>query len=164
MRRFTMLTICLLALASCMATTAWAGSPHFIKVSTPTIDSSNGNLTISFKESGLGNTPVTYTLEAGEASFTFQCFTKSHNTPQGDPNSVSFSAISEQTTITPHNGQITSTISLQPLQGGASCTGQGLVLVLIHVHYADVTFTDTTDGVLGGTFPGPFDSDVSVKF
>ncbi len=117
MRRFTMLTICLVVVACFTATTALADSPHFIKVSTPTIESSTGNLTINFKEAGLGSTPVTYTLAAGSGTvFTFQCFTKSGNNPQGDPNFISPSTLSQDTTITPRNGQITAPISLQVLQ------------------------------------------------
>ena len=165
MRRFTSLTISLLLLACFGVTTVSAQSAHFIKVSTPTIDPSTGNLTISFKEAGLGNTPITYTLAAGAGTtFTFQCFTKSGNNPQGEPNSISPSTLSQDTTITPRNGQITATISLQPLQDGASCQGQGLVLKLIHVKYVNVTFTDTTDSLVGGSFAGPFESDVNVVF
>src|SRR5207247_1303280 len=80
----------------------------------------------------------------GSANFTFQCFTKSGNQPQGAPNGVSFSGLSTETTITPHNGQITATVCLQPEQDGASCQGQGLKLCLIAVDYESVTFTDST--------------------
>jgi hypothetical protein len=165
MKRALVTTMFTLLLACLTATTALAQSPHFIKVSTPSIDTSNGNLTISFKESGLGSTPVTYTLAAGSGTtFTFQCFTKSGNNPQGAPNSISPSTLSQDTTITPRNGQITASISLQVLQDGASCQGGGLVLKLIHVKYVDVSLTDTTDGIVGGTFGGPFESDVTVVF
>jgi|SwirhirootsSR2_FD_contig_31_3251371_length_904_multi_3_in_0_out_0_1 hypothetical protein len=143
---------------------AWAQNAHFIFVDTPVIDTKTGALNISFKEAGLGSTAVEYTLSAGTGQFTFQCFTKSGNKPQGAPNNISVSNISQQTFITPRNGQITATISLAPEQDGASCQGGGLVLKLIHVAYADVTFTDVTDNLVGGSFPGPFQSDVQVVF
>ena len=156
MRRITMLTIGVVALSSMMAPTLRADSPHFIKGPTISFDSANGDLCVTFKEAGLGSTPVTYTLTAGTETFTFQCFTKSSNEPQGDPNSVSFSNVSTVTTITPHNGQISATICLVPQQGTASCQGKGLVLKLLAASYTnDVTFCDSTNNICT-TFEGSF--------
>src|SRR5213592_2300910 len=107
MKRLSILTLAMLALAGFMATTVRASSPHFIGTPTLSFDPSTGDLCVSFKEAGLGSTPVTYTLTADTETFTFQCFTKSNNTPQGDPNGVSISGASTSTTINPHNGQIT---------------------------------------------------------
>ena len=157
MRRFTMLTIGVLALSSLMATTLRAG-PHFISAS-GTLNTKTGDYVASFKEAGLGSTAVTYELTANPQCFTFQCFTKSGNTPQGAPNSVSPSTLSAFVTITPRNGQITGSVSLTPEQDGASCQGKGLDLFLIAVFYGvspnncnstgpdTVTLTDTTNNV-----------------
>ena len=141
---------CLLAitaLSSFMATTVRAQSPHFIKGPTASLDTSTGDYCVSFKEAGLGNTPITYTLTAGTEIFTFQCFTKSGNKPQGEPNSVSFSDVSTSTTLTPRNGQITGSLCLIPEQDGASCQGAGLVLKLLAVAYETVQFCDATNGI-----------------
>jgi hypothetical protein len=147
MKKLSILICTMIALAGFMATTVRAQSPHFIKGPTLAYDASTGNLCASFKEAGLGNAPITYTLTAAGATFTFQCFTKSNNTPQGDPNSTSISNASTSTTITPHNGQITGTLCLEPCQGG-SCQGGGLVLKLIGASYTGpVTFCDATDNV-----------------
>jgi len=98
---------------------------------------------VTFKEAGLGSTPVTYTFAASTGTtFTYQCFTSSGNNPQGSPNSVSGSTDKTVTTITPHNGTISATICLIPEQDGADCNGQGLVLKLIAVDYDGVTFSD----------------------
>jgi hypothetical protein len=123
-------------------------SAHFIKGPTGSVDSKTGDYTVTFKEAGLGNNPVTYIISAGTEDFTFQCFTKNGNTPQGAPNGISFSNDSSQTTLTPRNGQITGSLSLIPDQGSASCQGKGLHLCLTAVDYEDVTFTDVTDGVV----------------
>jgi len=126
-----------------MATTVRAQSPHFIKGPTATLDTNTGEYCVSFKEAGLGSGPVTYTITAGTGTtFTYQCFTKSGNKPQGDPNSVSGSGDSTSTTITPHNGTVSSTICLIPEQDGASCQGGGLSLRLVGTDYDNVTFTD----------------------
>ena len=142
MKKLIILSCTMIALSSFMATTGWAG-PHFVKGPTASLDTNTGEYCVSFKESGLGSTPVTYTLAAGTGTlFTYQCFTKSNNTPQGSPNSVSGSGDSTSTTITPHNGTVSSTICLIPEQGGASCQGGGLVLRLVGTDYDNVTFTD----------------------
>jgi hypothetical protein len=138
----------MIALSSFMATTVRAQSPHFIKGPTGSLDTSTGEYCVSFKEAGLGSTPVTYTLSAPGSTFTYQCFTKSNNTPQGAPNGISPSNVSTSTTVTPRNGQVSATICLIPQQDGASCTGAGLVLRRVGVDYDNITFTDN----LGNTF------------
>ena len=142
-----------------MATTVRAQSPHFIKGPTAAL-TSEGDYCVSFKEAGLGNSPITYTLTVGTAQFTFQCFTKKGNTPQGDPNGVSFSDLMTSTNITPRNGQITGALCLTPEQDGASCQGGGLVLKLIAATYTDVHFCDTTNSICVD-FPGDQGGSVS---
>jgi hypothetical protein len=144
MKKLSILTCTMIALASFMVTTVRADSPHYING--PTAALNNGDYCVSFKEAGLGSTPITYTITAGEGTvFTYQCFTKSGNNPQGAPNFVKGSGESTTTTITPHNGQITATLCLTPTMPptDASCQGGGLILKLIAVDYDNVTFTDT---------------------
>jgi len=147
MKQLSILTFTMIALLSFMATAVQADSPHFIRGPTASLDSSTGDYCVSFKEAGLGNNPITYTLTAGFETFTFQCFTRGGNQPQGDPNGQSFSNDSISTTITPHNGQITATICLDPQRGTAGCQGGGLVLKLIHVLYGNVVFCDVTNNI-----------------
>jgi len=136
------------AVTAClMATAAQAQSPHFVRGPTPVFDSSTGELCVNFKEAGLGNLPITYTLTVDNATFTFQCFTRHDNTPQGDPNGQSFSNLFAQTTITPHNGSITGSLCLEPQQGTAGCQGGGLVLKLISAVYSGGTFCDATNNI-----------------
>jgi len=143
MKHLSILTITMIALSGFVATTVRAQSPHFIKGPTATLDTSTGEYCVSFKEAGLGSTPVTYTLTAGTGTvFTYQCFTKSDNAPSGSPNGVSGSGDTTVTTITPHNGTVSATICLTPEQDGASCQGKGLVLRLIGTDYDNVTFSD----------------------
>jgi hypothetical protein len=148
MKKLSILTITMIALSGFVATTVRAQSPHFIKGPTASLDASTGEYCVTFKESGLGSAPVTYTFAAGAGTtFTYQCFTKSGNNPQGSPNSVSGSTDKTQTTITPHNGTISATICLIPEQDGASCNGNGLVLRLVGTCYQNVTFSDGTNTV-----------------
>jgi len=144
LRTIKVLSIALFLVTVASVGVALADSPHFIKGPTASL-SATGAYTVSFKEAGLGNSPVTYTLTAITENFTFQCYTKSGNTPQGSPNSISFSHEFTSTTLTPRNGQISGGISLAPQQGTASCQGGGLDLRLIAVDYEGLTFADTTN-------------------
>jgi hypothetical protein len=130
-----------------LAVSSFAQNAHFVKGPTATIDSKTGDYTVSFKEAGLGNTPVTFSLTAVNASFTFQCFNKGGNNPQGAPNGVSFSNDTTFITLTPRNGQITGSISLMPDKDGADCQGNGLLLFLIAASYQGVTFCDVTNNL-----------------
>ena len=127
---------------------AGMGSPHFIS-SSDSIDPATGDLTVSFKEAGLSNTPITYDLSANTL-YEFQCFTKSGNKPQGAPNAGGPSSENTSTTITPRNGQITGSLTLDVTfpPTTASCQGGGLKLCLTSASYTDVVLTDTTSNVV----------------
>src|ERR1700745_4262979 len=137
----------MIAFSGFRSATGRGDNPTLVRGPTATYNSSTGDLCVAFKEAGLGNTPITYTLTAGTETFTFQCFTRDGNEPQGDPNNVSFSAQSTSTTLTPRNGQITGSICLTPQQDGADCQGGGLVLKLIAASYEDVVFCDSTNNI-----------------
>ena len=155
------LTLTIIALSSFMATTVRADSPHFIRGPTASFDTTTGDLCVNFKEAGLGNTPITYTISVDTELFTFQCFTRHGNEPQGDPNFQSFSDQSESTTLIPRNGQITASLCLMPQQGDAGCQGGGLILKLLAAVYTGITFCDQTNNVCvelgnqGGTLNPP---------
>jgi hypothetical protein len=131
---------------SLLASSAFAQSPHFIKLDT-SFNAVNGEFCVDFKEAGLGNTPITYRLNVDSAIFTFQCFTRKGNTPQGDPNNVSISNDFVETTVTPHNGQVTASLCLDPSRGNAGCQGGGLRLKLIHIFLSGITFCDVTNNI-----------------
>jgi hypothetical protein len=138
-------------IASFLPEVVFADNAHFIKGPTASL-TNTVDYTVSFKEAGLGSTPVTYTLTLGTGStFTFQCFTKNGNTPQGDPNGISASGQSTSTTVTPRNGQVTASITLSPEKDGASCQGNGLKLCLVAVDYENVVFADTTNSLTFNT-------------
>src|SRR5260221_13259735 len=145
--------IATVAAASVLAAIAFApgsavAGPHFLSA-TGGIDAKTGDYTASFKEAGLGNTPISYDLSA-TTQYTFQCFTKSGNNPHGSPNSGGPSNENTQTTLTPRNGQITAslTIDVNFPPTTASCNGGGLKLCLTAASYTNVSLVDTTDQVM----------------
>lgn len=138
--------LAIVAAAAALVSTAWASSPHFMSA-TGTLDSL-GEYVASWKEAGLGNGPITYTLTAGSGTqFTYQCYTKSNNSPQGAPNNVFPSNLTATGTFPPSkNGQITASLTLDP-QPTSDCQGGGLKLCLVYVTYQNVQLTDISTPV-----------------
>ncbi len=140
MRRAIAAVAAVASVAMVLATPAWADNPHFIKTS-GTLNS-GGDYIATWKEAGLGSNPVNYQLTAN-ASFTYQCYTKSNNQPQGDPNSTSFSNYASPiATYSPRNGSISGSIMLEATSQGAGCQGGGLKLCLTAVSYTNVVLHD----------------------
>lgn len=113
MRRFTMLTICLLALASFMAMPVWAqsGGAHFQKKSTSAAIQPNGNLVVSWVEAGLGNLDVNYTLSA-TVNATYFCRTSSGNIPNANNKHTVSGTFSTNGSFEPKNGKVTGSLTL----------------------------------------------------
>jgi hypothetical protein len=150
MRRFSMLTICLLALASFMATTASAQSPHFISASDAiaTAGTDAGDLSVTFKESGLGNNVTIPYTASGNGSATYACINKGGNHPSASNKVTNAGPVSGSGTFSSgKNGSITAVLTVEEVGAGTfSCPG-GQSLVLGSVSFSGVTLTDTANGV-----------------
>lgn len=126
---------------------AWAASPHFVRA-TGTLNG-DGEYVASFKEAGLGaNQTISYLLRAGAGTqFTYQCYTRSNNAPQGAPNNVFPSDLQTGGVFNSgKNGQITASLTLTP-SPTEDCQGQGLKLCLVAASYQNVTLQDVTNQV-----------------
>ncbi|HEU4852204.1 MAG TPA: hypothetical protein VFT37_08625 [Telluria sp.] len=136
--------------AACALVSSMAfAEAHFVRGPTASL-SSSGDYVVSFKEVGLGNIPVTYSLVANEAIYTYQCFNPAGNTPVGEPNGVKESDASVFVTMQPRNGQITGSVTLSPSPGDARCQGNAMKMCLVAVSYSGVWFKEETTPV------GPF--------
>jgi hypothetical protein len=141
-----------------IAGVAYATSPHFVSA-TGSVSNTTGDLTVSFKEAGLGNNQlIDYLLHANSESFTWQCFTKSGNKPQGSPQGP-FPFTNAEVTgsfSSGKNGNVTGSLTLEAQLGNASCQGGGLKLCLIDAEYDGVQLTDTTNGITAFDTPENF--------
>lgn len=91
---------------------------------------------------------ISYLLSAGSGTqFTYQCYTRTNNTPFGAPNNVFPSNLQTGGTFSSgKNGQITASLTLVP-QPNEDCQGAGLKQCLVYVNYQNVVLTDTTTPV-----------------
>lgn len=139
MRRILTALALAAALAIGMATSAWAGSPHFVDDQL-TAFRTGDTLTVSGKEAGLGNEDQVHIV----ASATAACLNPGGNFPQA-ANKETVSAAGD---FPVQNGKADFELSLtavfQP-----SCSPPMTIV------FGDVTVTDTTNGVTA-TLPGTF--------
>lgn len=153
MKRILVVLCAPLLLVLAMAVPASADSPHFVRA---TATLSGANLTVSFKEAGLGtNQLITYVASAN-ATATYVCV----NRGGGNPSASNKTTVSGPVSATGQfssgkNGQVTASLTISPPgPGGFSCP-PGQSRELAEVTYTNVAITDSTNGVtepIPGTF------------
>jgi hypothetical protein len=138
-----------LVFATILQATAFAQSPHFPKIAQLSAISTDGSITISFKEAGLGgNTTVTYSI-GGNFLAHYGCVNRGGNHPsatnktgEGGP------VVSSVSLPVSKNGTISGSVTFTPPDPNdvLSCPGSQ-VAVLADISYSGLTLTDQTNGV-----------------
>jgi hypothetical protein len=144
MRRLLASLVALVALAG-SSTAAFATSPHFVSASGSI--NSDGSLTVSFKEAGLGtNELINYTLTANGTA-TWVCVNNGGSNPSAQNKTTVNGPVSASGTFNSgKNGNVTASLTVEPPASNISCP-KGQKLELASASYTDVTLTDTTDGI-----------------
>lgn len=126
---------------------ARANSPHFISASDALSTTDPGDLVVSWKEAGLGDTPVPYTASA-DGTATYACINGGGNHPSASNKETVNGPVTASGTFGPTtNGQVTASLTVEePSPGSFSCPG-GQTFVLASVSYANVSITDTFNDV-----------------
>ena len=137
-----------------------AASPHFVRASASGPNGS-GQLTVSFKEAGLGNNRnITYRASATAAA-EYVCVTKSGRCPAAANKQTTTGEVSATGTFSSgKNGQVTASLTINPppVPSTLRC-GRGQTPKLASVTYTNVSITDTTNNVsqsIAGTFSRTF--------
>lgn len=133
---------------------AFADSPNFHYATTSV--SGTGSLTVSFKETGLGNTTSqeTITVHVNNASAEYQCWNKGGHHPQAGNKETVSTSIDASGVFSVRNGQTTGKLVVAPPGPGSfSCPG-GQQLYLMSVTYSGITVTGQTGNVINAT-PDP---------
>jgi hypothetical protein len=129
---------------------AGSGSPHFFDSRTNLTIQSDGDLSLHFKEAGLGNgVTVDYTFDA-LADVTCNCVTHSGKCPAASNKVTGTVDTSKSFSLTPRNGSIETTVVLDapgcPASAQPTCGG-GQDLRLSAIVYHDVSFTDNSNNL-----------------
>src|SRR6266567_4815794 len=159
MKRLSILTLAMVALAGFMAITVFAQNAHFMRCSSSTVDAS-GNLSVSFRIAGLGSGASDTITATTTATATWGCLNGGQQCPNAANKFTSSEKLSGDLTVTAgHNGSASGTITLCPAKPANFCPN-GQTMVLISVTYSDVTLTNsatsdtcTTDGGSASFYP-----------
>lgn len=127
-----------------VAPTALADSPHFIRAD-GTLNS-DGSLTVSFKEAGLGtNQNINYALTA-DATVVYVCVNKGGANPSAQNKTTVNGPVSAAGTFNSgKNGQVTASLTVQPPGPGSFGCPKGQNLKVASVSYSGIVLTDTTN-------------------
>jgi hypothetical protein len=161
MRRMFLSITGALLVAGFAATAAHAGNPHFINASAAV--NNQGALTISFKEAGLGN-EVTLITASASATATYVCVNGGNKNPSAANKQTVSGQVTNTQPFTPHNGQITGSLSLTPPGPGSFSCPNGQRLTLTKVSYTNVSLADTTHGIAGPNIAGSFCAVLDPRF
>ncbi len=135
--------------------TAWADSPNF-HFANASVSTSTGALSVSFKETGLGNTVTTenVTLTVNTATAVYQCFNNGGHHPQAGNKETVSTSLTTTGTFPVRNGQTTGTISAGPPSQGSFTCPSGQSLFLLSVTYSGIFVHGSTGNSLEAT-PDP---------
>jgi hypothetical protein len=158
-------TFLVLAVFGFTAGTARAQSPHFIHTASVSGINSSGDVTVSWKEAGVGNnTFISYSFTAN-AIADYGCVNGGGKHPKATNKATVQGPVSSSGTFqSDKNGSISASLTLTPpaLPSDFSCPS-GQTLVLADITYADMELTDTTNNISADLSPTSV-SAVFVKF
>ena len=148
----------LFLVALTVSVVALAQNPHFLKASASL--SSDGDLTVSFKEAGLGNNLLITYVASASATAEYACINKGGNHPQAANKETVTEPVSATGTFSSgKNGTVSQSLTLEPPGPGDFTCPSGQNLVFVSVSYSNVQIADTTNGVtqsIPGTFSRTF--------
>jgi hypothetical protein len=127
-------------------TAAHADSPHFIRATASL--AANGDLTVSFKEAGLGtNQNISYVLSA-DGRATWVCVNKGGSNPSAQNKTTVAGPVSATGTFSSgKNGSVDAALSVSPPPSDITCP-KGQNLQLASASFTNVAITDTTNHVV----------------
>jgi hypothetical protein len=142
-RAISILSIYLLVLATTPGMASTSGA-HFMSSSASV--NSDGSLTVSWDEAGLGNGNVTYTLSAN-ATATYACINGGGKHPSAANKETFSSQVSTGGSFQSKNGRVQASLTTGPLSSDGFTCPSGQTLVLAQVSYTNIVLTDTTNNV-----------------
>jgi hypothetical protein len=157
MKKLSILTCTMIALASFMAITVWAANPHFLRCRTSGLNS-DGTLDVCFKIVGLGKNQTLTVTASADANATYACLNNGGECPNAaNKVSVSGTVTAQGTFQSGKNGQITACLTVDPPPTSLTCP-PGQDLVLVSVSYTNVSVSAPGAGSCD-TSPATFSAD-----
>ena len=153
--KYSLALLFALFLVGLLPLVAFAANPHFISASASGPNSA-GNLTVSFKESGLGDNALIDYVASADGTAVYACINGGNKHPQASNKETVSGPVSATGTFSSgKNGTISQSLTLSPPSAGSFSCPAGQRLVLAFVGYTNVAITDTTNKVTE-SIPGTF--------
>ncbi len=131
----------------------FAASPHFISASA---SDPGGNLMVTFKEAGLGDTVLINYEASAYGTAVYACINGGNNHPKAaNKETVSGPVFAFGMFSSGKNGTVSASLLVSPPPPGSFSCPSGQTLVLAFVSYTNAAIADTTNGVSQG-IPGTF--------
>jgi hypothetical protein len=125
---------------------ALADSPHFVRADGSL--NSNGTVTVSFKEAGLGSNQLIDFVASADGTAVYVCVNNGGSNPSAqNKTTVNGPVTAAGTFSSGKNGQITASLTLSPPSAGSFSCPPGQSLRVASVSYSNVAITDITNGV-----------------
>src|SRR5438874_11065200 len=138
MKRLSILTLAIVALAGFMAITVWAANAHFLKCSASGVNS-DGSLNACFKIAGLGDNQLVTVTASAHADAVYACKNNGQQCPNAANKVNVQSDVSATGTFTSgKNGSVRASLTVDPPSTTLTCPG-GQKLILVSVSYTNVT-------------------------
>ena len=154
MKRLSILTLSMVALAGFTAITVWAQSPHFLGCSASGVNS-DGTLNVSFRIAGLGSNQSLTVTASADANATYGCLNHGQQCPNAaNKVDVSGTVTASGTFTSGKNGSVRGSLTVNPPPTTLTCPG-GQKLILVSVSYTNVSLSAPGAGDCE-TSPGTF--------
>ena len=143
----------LIVAASLIAATAVAGNAHFVRGPNASINSTNAHVTVTWKESGLGDTVMVDYEATAVAAARYQCVNRGGKCPAAaNKQDVLQNVSASGSFASGKNGSINGSLTFEPPEGTLNCPG-GQVLKMVSAAYTNIALSDLTNGVSAGAAP-----------
>jgi len=135
-----------------VATSAFAG-PHFVRGPNASLDTSNAQVTVTWKEGGLGDT-VTVDYEASaDGSARYQCVNRGGKCPAASNKQNVLGPVTASGAFNSlKNGSITGSLTFDAPAGTLVCPGNQ-VLKLVSASFTDIALADLTNNIAANATP-----------
>lgn len=145
-------TVLFLALGT-VAAAAAAASAHFVRGPFASLNTSNGNVTVTWKEAGLGDTVNVAYEASADGRARYQCVNRGGNCPAASNKQDVLGPVTASGTFASgKNGSITGSLTIEPPAGTLDCPGNQ-VLKMVSVSFTDIALADLTNGVYASAVP-----------
>ena len=139
-----------IALITAVAT---AGSAHFVRGPDASINSTNANVTVTWKEAGLGDTTSVDYQASAVAAARYQCVNRGGKCPAAANKQDVLQNVSASGSFSSgKNGSINGSLTFEPPEGTLNCPG-GQVLKMVSASYTNISLTDLTNIVTATATP-----------